>query len=138
MMANALLSRLDGVRQTGPNRWIAKCPAHDDRAPSLSIRELEDGRVLIHDFAGCCPADVLAAIGLRLSDLFHDKQDHHMPPTRSRVPLRDLVALLDHEALIVALVGADMIERKTIDAEDYDRLTTAVRRIGEVRDHVHA
>ena len=64
MTADALLDRLDGVRPTGPGRWIAKCPAHKDGRASLSIRELDDGRVLVHDFAACAVADVLAAVGL--------------------------------------------------------------------------
>ena len=38
-----LLSRLDGVKQTGRNKWKAKCPAHDDNSPSLHIRECDDG-----------------------------------------------------------------------------------------------
>lgn len=48
----------------------ARCPAHDDHKPSLSIGQGEDGRVLIHCHAGCSPADVLAAVGLRPADLF--------------------------------------------------------------------
>ncbi len=44
MTADVLLSRLDGACRTGPGRWIARCPAHDDRHPSLAVRELEDGR----------------------------------------------------------------------------------------------
>ena len=68
--ASRLLPRLQGVRETGPCRWIAQCPAHDDRSPSLSVRELEDGRLLIHDFAGCEPFAVLTAVGLEMKDLF--------------------------------------------------------------------
>ena len=41
MTAATILDRLDGVRPTGDGRWIARCPAHDDRSPSLSIREAE-------------------------------------------------------------------------------------------------
>lgn len=136
MTAASLLDRLEGVRQTGTGRWIARCPAHEDRSPSLSIRETDDGRILVHDFAGCDVQSVLSAVGLSLSDLFPDRLDHRITPTRSRVPLRDLAALLDHEAMIVALVGADMLANRTIDAENYERLTTAVRRIGEARQHV--
>ena len=70
MAAEVLLGRLDGVRKTGDGRWLARCPGHDDRGPSLSIRELGDGRVLIHDFAGCKTLEILSAVGLRLRDLF--------------------------------------------------------------------
>jgi hypothetical protein len=40
-----LLDRLQGVKRTGPSRWIARCPAHEDRRPSLAVRELDDGRL---------------------------------------------------------------------------------------------
>ena len=46
MIADKLVSQLEGVRSTGQDRWIARCPAHDDRSPSLSIREVDD-RILI-------------------------------------------------------------------------------------------
>ncbi|MCX7782566.1 MAG: hypothetical protein N2318_02860 [Meiothermus sp.] len=60
-----LLSRLEGVRPAGPGRWMALCPAHDDRNPSLSIL-LVESRVLLHCFAGCTPDSVLAALPLGL------------------------------------------------------------------------
>jgi hypothetical protein len=40
---------------------MARCPAHDDRDPSLSIRD-ENGKVLVHCYAGCSQADVIAAL----------------------------------------------------------------------------
>lgn len=67
-----LLSRLENPKRSGQSVWMAKCCAHDDRSPSLSIRELDDGRVLIHCFAGCGAADVMTAVGLTLADLFPD------------------------------------------------------------------
>jgi putative DNA primase/helicase len=57
------------AKQNG-NGWKAKCPAHDDRQPSLSIHEGADGRVLLKCFAGCTTANILAAIGLTMRDLF--------------------------------------------------------------------
>lgn len=68
-----LLAALD---QTG-KKWrrvngqtMAQCPAHDDRTPSLSIRESSDGTLLLKCFAGCENVDVVAAVGLRMADLF--------------------------------------------------------------------
>lgn len=58
------------ARRTGPGRWQARCPAHPDKCPSLSIAEGEDGRVLLHCFAGCALPEILAALGLTLRDLF--------------------------------------------------------------------
>jgi hypothetical protein len=50
--------------------WKAKCPAHDDRNPSLSISEGDDGRALLKCFAGCEVKDIVAELGLREADLF--------------------------------------------------------------------
>jgi len=47
--------------------WLARCPAHDDRTPSLSIIDGRCGRPIFHCFAGCDWRDVsdrLAAMGL--------------------------------------------------------------------------
>ena len=52
------------------NGWISRCPAHDDRNPSLSIRQGDDGRVLLHCHAGCTPEQVVASIGMSMRDLF--------------------------------------------------------------------
>jgi len=50
-MINNLLGRLNKVKSTGRNSWLACCPAHDDRSPSLSIKEEADGHILLHCFA---------------------------------------------------------------------------------------
>jgi DNA primase len=67
-----LLDRFDKVSGKHP-KWKAVCPAHEDRSPSLSIAQTDDGTILLHCFAGCGAGDVMAAIGLSLSDLFPDK-----------------------------------------------------------------
>jgi hypothetical protein len=64
-VAPRILDRLEHVKQTGLRRWVARCSAHEDRSPSLSTRELDDGRVLLHDFGGCETEGVLAALGSR-------------------------------------------------------------------------
>lgn len=68
MTAADLADRL-GARPAGPGRWLARCPAHDDRRPSLGIAEGDGGRVLCHCWAGCDTAAVLAAIGMSWSDI---------------------------------------------------------------------
>lgn len=66
---NLILSKLESARRTGDG-WSARCPAHEDRSPSLSIREGEDGRVLLHCHAGCDLSKVCEVLGVRQSDLF--------------------------------------------------------------------
>ena len=63
-----LVSRLHAKRSG--KGWIAKCPAHEDHKPSLSLDEGADGRALIKCHAGCSTDDVLAALGLTRRDLF--------------------------------------------------------------------
>ena len=135
MTVDTLLSRLEVVKATGPGRWIARCPSYQDRSPSLSIREV-DGRILIHDFAGCSAADILAAVGLSLRDLFADRPPCETPSKVVRVRLRDLIPLLRHEAHVIALVGADMLSSRTIEQNSWDRLAEAIRRIEGVSNEL--
>ena len=59
-----------GARRTGTGRWMAKCPAHPDRSPSLSIAAGRDGKVLVRCFAGCELSAVLQSAGLTIDNLF--------------------------------------------------------------------
>jgi putative DNA primase/helicase len=59
--------------------YAARCPAHDDRNPSLSVGEGTDGEVLIHCHAGCSVEDIVAAVKLELVDLFPAKADDTRP-----------------------------------------------------------
>ena len=68
--ASRLLDKLEKVTESGPSSWMARCPAHSDGRPSLSVRETLDGTVLIHCFAGCEKTDILAAVGSTWADLF--------------------------------------------------------------------
>lgn len=64
-----LLSRLQKVKQTGTDRYVACCPSHQDKSPSLSI-SVKDEKILIHCFAGCSPAEILHSVDLETKDLF--------------------------------------------------------------------
>ncbi len=83
-----VLERLSKVKHRKADQWMACCPAHDDRDPSLSIKEAHDGKVLLHCWSGCTADDIVAAIGLELSDLF-EPSDY--TPKRSG-PSREAVA----------------------------------------------
>jgi hypothetical protein len=64
-----VLAELPGARQS-PKGWTARCPAHDDRDPSLSISIGDDSKVLMKCFAGCSVEAIVAALGLSMGDLF--------------------------------------------------------------------
>jgi 5S rRNA maturation endonuclease (ribonuclease M5) len=65
---SAVLARLKGVRRCG-RHWAARCPAHPDRKPSLSIREAGE-KILLHCHAGCRLEDICAALGVQVRELF--------------------------------------------------------------------
>jgi hypothetical protein len=92
MTAETIAKALGGRKVGGG--WIARCPAHDDREPSLSIRDGDNGVVLVHCHAGCDQTLVIAA--LRSRGLWGDvkstpsaiAQEPHDDPERSETALR--------------------------------------------------
>ena len=135
MSLETLIDRLDGVKETGYGKYLSRCPSHDDRSPSLAIKEEGDGRILLHCFAGCETENVLAAIGLTFSDVMPERvgQEHAYKPVRNRISAKDALSTLDHESLVVAIIGADFLEHKEIDGHTWSRLASAVERINTAR-----
>ena len=83
------LARLKTVH--GPNssgEYMCKCPAHDDRTASLSVREGDGSKILLHCMAGCEPGAVLQAMGLKLADLFPEgsRKQPRQPATKQAAP----------------------------------------------------
>ena len=124
--ADALIPRLEAVRQVGPG-WIALCPAHDDRNPSLSVREAGDGTILLRCHAGCSALEVVQAVGLELSDLFprrferaamtrpeRAQVDRDMRITRQWAALNAILpelAFVEVAAASIAKLSADDVKR---------------------------
>ena len=129
MSIDALLSRLERVKRTGLDRWLARCPAHDDRSPSLAVRELDDGRVLLHCFAGCDVHSVLSAVSLDMDALFPEREIQHGRPERRPFPAADVLRCIAFEALVVAIAGTALLSGHPFTDTDRERLMLAVSRI---------
>jgi putative DNA primase/helicase len=69
-----VLEAFKRVKRSGKG-WTAQCSAHDDHRASLSINVTNDGRILLHCFAGCTTEAVIAAAGLEWADLFPEKAE---------------------------------------------------------------
>lgn len=135
--AQRLLPRLEGVKETGPGTWEACCPAHDDRNPSLSIKQISD-KLLVLCRAHCETGDVLAAVGLKMADLFDRPLQHNGKPLTHRQRRRfgqaqDGLKALDFEALVVQMAADDMSAGFALDPDHRKRLQTAVDRIKTIR-----
>lgn len=136
MSADTLIERLDGVRRTGDGRWIARCPAHDDRTPSLSIRAADD-RILIHCHAGCHAEDVITALGLTWRDLYRDGRrggDSAGYAAAGAVAGRIIEAEhrrdpLRHERLILRIAREDLAAGRDLSIEDRARVELAAERL---------
>jgi hypothetical protein len=72
-MIDTFLSKLEKVTPKGRGKWVARCPAHGDKNPSLSITQTDDDRILIHCFSGCSVSQILDSIGLNFEDLYPKK-----------------------------------------------------------------
>lgn len=66
------LPRLKEVKENKTG-WIARCPAHEDKKQSLSVRQAQDGKLLLKCFAGCDNKAIVEAVGLAMRDLFPQK-----------------------------------------------------------------
>ncbi len=129
------------ARPTGPGRWMARCPAHADSSPSLSIREGDGGRLLLHCFAGCATANVLRAAGLTWRDicgvpttpadrarLARDRTTRQAADTAQRRRERARTDALRHaDATLASLAAAAMADGGDAAAREYHRLLHATR-----------
>lgn len=130
-----------GWKRTGEGRGMFCCDAHKDKRPSVSVKELPDGTVLMHCFAGCEVDHVLMAMGLDLSDLFPERDQPHHTPAPSRRGLlsaREALSILDFEALLTATAAQNLAQGVTLTAQDLHRLSIASQRISAIRQEAYA
>ena len=131
MSASDLLNRLHKVKRTGNGRWLAQCPAHQDKEPSLTLREKDDGRILLHCFAGCDTYSVLQSIGLDWSAIMPEKCLGDFKPEKRIISAPDALRLIKNESRIITLYGFEMSKGRVIPAGDLERLLKAMERINK-------
>jgi hypothetical protein len=129
-----ILTRLNKVRGRNGS-WVACCPAHEDRSPSLTIRETPDGKILMHCFSGCSIGEIAGAIGVDLSDLFPPSDDYDYNKSAQRNKPRfiasDLLKVIAFESTVVAVAANDLAKGRTLSEIDRNRMLTACQRINE-------
>tara|TARA_R110002096_G_scaffold391216_1_gene586069 strand:+ start:411 stop:812 length:402 start_codon:yes stop_codon:yes gene_type:complete len=132
MNAQDVLDRLEKV--TGSKgKWIACCPAHQDKSPSLAVTETDD-RVLVHCFSGCDTQDVTAAIGLNLADLFYNKLAGAEITERKR---QRFEKVLKSERIQVAIINAVEKVERPLTTHERDRRLLGQQRINKIEGALH-
>jgi hypothetical protein len=128
-MIENILGRLSKVKPSGKGRWNACCPAHQDKSPSLSVRVLDDGRILMHCFGGCDVGEVLGALSLTIEDLFPERLSD-AKPERAPFNAYDVLKGISYELTIVALLASKLASSPLADKER-DRLFLSISRVNE-------
>jgi len=135
-----VLDRLSShrVQATGQDRWRACCPGHGgDNQSTLSIAVGAKGGVLLHCFQGCDVDQVVASIGLDLSDLFPPRESHDSSPQRRHLLApKQALELLYQEAQLVAVCASNIAHERALTADDRARCLVAAGRIAYLRDEV--
>ena len=134
MSADKLLSRLLRVKRTGPGKWIASCPTREDKSPSLAIREMDDGRVLLHDFGGDDVEAILAAVGLSFTDLYPAQPGTPTNPSRRPFNASDVLSLVAFESSVAVIVISDVVKRDSATEQDLGRMLVAAQRLGNAAE----
>jgi len=130
-----ILSLLSKVKRRQSSQYSAICPAHEDRSPSLSVRETPEGAVLLHCFGGCSVHEITAALGLNVSDLFPPNERSGREPKKLNRLLTPSQALelLDKEANLVAIACAGLANGQLLIGEDLQRVLKSSGRISWLR-----
>lgn len=131
-MIDNILQYLDKVKRSGKG-YQARCPAHDDNGPSLSLLEGDDGRVLLHCHAGCATEAVVAAMGLSMGDLFPPSDKPHRPPPAPGVSRRELHSAAEFESSIIFILKCDARRGRPISQIDMRRGQVARKRLALAR-----
>ena len=133
MSVDKLLNGLQKLKRTGNSSWMACCPAHDDRSPSLSIKDNGDGKVMLRCFAGCETIDVLGAIGLDWDDVMPPRQQPEriqtVKPVKHTIYATDAIEIIRKEAQIIVMAAIDITKGVKINEPEMERIKTAMTRI---------
>ncbi|WP_207884548.1 AAA family ATPase [Pseudomonas sp. 30_B] len=122
-----LLSRLRGVKKHGA-QYMARCPAHEDKSPSLSLSRGDDGRALVHCYAGCELRDVLTTVGLELRDLFPE----NLSPEQRQQYRRNKLEAARRLELVVVEAAKGEVSAGDLSNESAARLALAHERIDQL------
>ena len=130
-----ILDRVEKPRQRQPGQFSARCPAHEDKDPSLSIRETPEGAVLLHCFAGCNVREIVGSMGLEVRDLFAPEEQPTGTPKRTPkfLTASQALDLLHDEAHLIAVCAGNIAYGVELTDADRKRVLKAAGRVNYLR-----
>lgn len=136
MSVDKLLNGLQKVKRTSNQSWMACCPSHTDRSPSLSIKDTGEGRLILKCFAGCETIDVLGALGLDWEDVMPPKTEFTptVKPQKHTIYANDALRVVKTEAQIITMAAMDITKGRTINEAEMNRIRLAMKRILTLTD----
>lgn len=128
------LNKLNKVQGRGRDSWVACCPSHDDKNPSLKI-DIKNDKILIKCWSGCSTEDILGSVGMDFDDIFPDRAIYHRSSgDRPTLSSSDALRIIKYEAMIIYMMGVDLRAKKIPSEEDHNRFVLAVGRVKDAID----
>ncbi len=128
---DGFISGLEKVRRSGEGKYLACCPAHDDRSPSLAIKHT-DGKILLHCFAGCSVHEVVGALGMELSDLMPDNLTYQKGSKPSKFSKYELFDRVVFESTILLVAIRQLFDGMPLTNNDMTRVKKAESTIDQI------
>jgi DNA primase len=117
--AETIARGLQKPKRAGPGKYVACCPAHDDKSPSLSIKDAP-GKVLVHCHAGCSQDEVINA--LRDLGLWHTASEYQID-RRKHSELKETIR--HHQQIL--WFGVDLVKQgQTLSNIDRSQLKISI------------
>lgn len=137
---NILLNALTDFKQKGKGKYVALCPVHNEKTPSLHIKELSDDRIIMHCFGcGANGVEICQSLNIDLDVLFPEK----MPLEgyrRERRPFNasEILSSLLHEATVLSIAASQIVHGKPLNKSDSERIELARKRIDGAVHYVNS
>jgi hypothetical protein len=136
-MITELLKRLTNVKKKKENEWLACCPVHPDKNPSMGIKLTDDGKILCRCFGcGASGVEIIQAVGMDVTDLFPPKEKttykHH---TREYFNPATVLSSLAYEAAVLERAAFCFTHGEEFTDKDRERIDLASQRISDAKTY---
>lgn len=126
-----IISRLSKVRRTGDGRYVACCPVHSDKSPSLAVTQKPDGIVLAHCFGcGAGGVDICNALGIDPATLFPPSDNpRYQKQSRSGFSAWQMLHSLRDDLVRLLIIANDLKKIDALPPDDRDFIAEVILRL---------